>query len=212
MVIAALASHVPMPWGYVDTDVFAAWGQWAGGIGSIAAVGVALGVLVRDRRLIEAQRATAEAERQRERVEARVMRARTVVAGRADVMYRPYPSERTNQGVPTVGIEISNHGLTPVMGVILEEIGSNRAGETFRYWSLATPFGRDLIRAGDVVADVLGPGESAQLPNLDVEVEQAAQRQGVLDVVITFTFMDAEGYRWRRVGRTTPVLIAEDNL
>jgi hypothetical protein len=26
-----IASYVPMPWGHVDTDVFAAWGQWAGG-------------------------------------------------------------------------------------------------------------------------------------------------------------------------------------
>jgi hypothetical protein len=42
-----LSSHVPMPWGHIDTDVFAAWGQWAGGCGSILAVAVALYVAKR---------------------------------------------------------------------------------------------------------------------------------------------------------------------
>lgn len=202
-----------MPWGDVDTDVFAAWGQWAGGIGSILAVVVALAVLIRDRRLNEERRREAEEAVARERQEHRLAQARTVVATRAMVPYdymaydgRGRFSARASE---SVGVEVTNHGTRPVLEVWIENVQYYfQPGDTAR--QVDCWFGQEEPRHGRfLIADVLGPRESAAEPHLVVQgyAEEIVRTAG--QVMVTFSYLDAEGYRWKRVGVGTPVRIGE---
>jgi hypothetical protein len=129
---AKVDSHVPMPWGNVDTDVFAAWGQWAGGIGSLLAV-VALVIITG----FDARR------RRREQQDAQAAQARTVTGilgfqelGFHDIAQLRYPA-----------IKIENHGTRPILDVVVESVGLTVSKVQYRDWYIS--WGRREARAAD---------------------------------------------------------------
>ncbi|WP_158846802.1 hypothetical protein [Saccharothrix deserti] len=178
-------SHVPMPWGPVDTDVFAAWGQWAGGIGSIAAVVVALMLATRDSR-----------SRRKEQKEQQAARAATVTGS----------TERKLDDGPFysqwLALVISNHGTHPVMDVKIEDV-KIRVGEvTYVKWKLAG--GKADSSEPYLLAHVIGPQDEkfTSLFFEDAEGQKYVYEKHPID--ITFSFLDAEGARWRRTGYGEP--------
>ncbi|MFJ8966985.1 hypothetical protein ACIRG5_47100 [Lentzea sp. NPDC102401] len=130
----------------IPTDVFAAWGQWAGGLGSIAAVVVALWIVrresIRTHRTEEAQR---------------IGRAHAITAA-----YKTCPIDDPGQTF-RYGIQVANHGSLPVIDVrvikiaIVETIYSTAdALQMRRSWNV------DLRGALPVhVSDVLAADEGA---------------------------------------------------
>ncbi|ROP37445.1 hypothetical protein [Saccharothrix texasensis] len=173
-------------WGIVDTDDFAAYGQWAGGIGSLAAV-VALAIVT----FIDIRRRNAEAR------DARAAQARTVIA-----MVETSPTDPEE-----VDVVIYNHGPAPVLNVRLEAVEVVVDGERHSDWGFSPSLNIKDIR---FFAPVIAPGESARLRELTfVEYDDVVglplrtlPLTLTLDLpyTITFTFIDAQGIRWRRAG------------
>ncbi|ANZ35227.1 hypothetical protein BBK82_03215 [Lentzea guizhouensis] len=198
-------STVDFLWWSWPTDEFAAWGQWAGGVGSIAAVIVALAVLVRDRRRAETERIERERETARAELEHRFDQARTVVGGLA-MLLGDIPGSTTR----FPGIKIVNHGARPILEVDLEAVTfTHRDGTVFDDFAVGTPeyFRQRQVRGARRFADVLGPqGEAVQHHlNFAGTPERMRLEEGVVEV--TFTFLDIDGYRWRRVGGRAPALV-----
>jgi hypothetical protein len=179
-------SHVPMPWGNVDTDVFAAWGQWVGGIGSLLAV-VALVIITG----LDASR------RRRETRDTQAAQARTVTAA----VERRQNDDRSALwfGKWSV-VDVGNHGTRPILDVAVESIELRLDGACYSDWYVST---RDEQRGAQTLARVIGPGTSASLGALRFDgLADNVQLTEDLDYTITFSFVDAEGLRWRRSGHT----------
>lgn len=210
-----------MPWGKVDTDVFAAWGQWAGGIGSILAVIVAFAVLARDRRIHHramekaAQQDHEDRERERAEEEARqIGHARTVVGAYVDTetVVMDLPGEQSLRLVH--GVRIGNYGTRPVLEVVLESVTFQAYNHgLYDKWSVSPPhrFASSApLTKRFRASDLLAPNEHVELINLRFEGLDR-QMSGLGTVEVTFSFLDAEGVRWRRVGSSVPVRIADDD-
>lgn len=221
MVITTLASHVPMPWGNVDTDVFAAWGQWAGGIGSIAAVIVALYVITRDSRVERQRRWDAEiAERRAAEVEEeKASKLRASLARTVAGAYKPIPIKGRNPGNgrevywgASKGITVENHGTRPILEVWVEDVVllNPVGGRRLDGWTVDRHKRRQLpVRQPVMVASLIGPGDSADIGGLKLEdAENADWDSGHLQV--TISFLDVDGYRWRRTDIGTPIDITEE--
>ncbi|GAA1281319.1 hypothetical protein [Saccharothrix xinjiangensis] len=222
---AAFLAAVPMPWpADVDADVFAAYGQWVGGIGSMAgfaAVAVAVLALRHERRAAAAQRHADElgqVEREqaaeRERHEHRLAQARTVIAARGRVAVE-HPVYDGRGGFrlgssEVFGLQVRNYGVRPVLEVMIEDITFSTGDPAVEHtsWVFQEP-GGEPVREPFLLADVLGAGESAGQAQFgfDDVPDDVLRDQGTLTV--TFSFLDAEGYRWRRVGTGKPVRIGE---
>ncbi|MEU0878912.1 hypothetical protein ABZ345_09965 [Lentzea sp. NPDC005914] len=174
--------------GPAPTDVFAAWGQWGGALGSIAAVAVALAVLEVDRR-----------RRKRDEQDRRVGRARTVIATAIE-----HPTKVGDVVVPHLGVEIANHGQEPVLEVVVEAIEFVIAnGAPNPFWvqiKEITPRRQPI----SLVDPVLGAGGREFFENEDVVRMWNELRHGRARVLVTITFLDTEGNRWRRTGNDAP--------
>ncbi len=199
-----------------STDWWGASGQWAGAIGSIAAVIVALFVVTRDGRVRrEIMEAEDEASRQRLRKEneiahrIRASRARTVVSGRTEVGLAEIQTDEQSIAIdPIPGIEIVNHGNQPILEVQLE--GVEILGEpdhTLDALSFRTSNNSQYLTAhGLRVCEFLGPGAQVGLYSTEF-AEIVRHQESNPRVVVTLTFLDTEGHRWRRSGTETPAEI-----
>lgn len=172
-----VASHVPMPWGNVDTDVFAAWGQWAGGIGSLAAVLAALWIAIADTR-----------RRDHEQRDQQAANARTVTT-RCE-----WTTQDSGLYERNLVLHVTNHGPRPVLDVHLENAEARVDGKVHRVGSPRKP-----VR----LTDVIGPGaDHVGTSLLFNDLPDQAD-----DYVLTITFMDADGLYWRRVGKQQPTRV-----
>lgn len=189
MTTIVLASHVPMPWGNVDTDVFAAWGQWVGGIGSMLAV-VALGLVT----WFEARR------RRREDEDSREAHARTVTAIVTRASRQMELGGMKFRPVSWAEVRVDNHGTLPILNVVVESVELRHEGMTYREWY----YGDDPALTGPVrVAAVLGPGKATGLGLIGFEgLAESVEPDEDMDWTITISFVDAKGLRWRRAGNT----------
>ncbi|MFD8496321.1 hypothetical protein [Amycolatopsis sp. NPDC059657] len=181
----------------IDADVFAGWGQWAGAIGSIAAVIVALSIAMRDGRL-----------RDRERRDQESAQARLVTVGRD--LIKTVSTRLTRAGAQKVesnvpGIVIENHSAFPVSAVSLVSVVPSKLNGTAEPGFVIT-IGIDEFDSKRplYVSDVLGPGDRVELQTLITPApgqDREALPEGTL---ITIEFTDAVGLRWRRVGVGNP--------
>lgn len=208
-------SVVDLFWWQWPTDEFAAWGQWAGGIGAIAAVGLAWWTIRRDRKkhlqeMASAARADSVARLKAlaDEEERHAARARSVVAGSG---YRSTGQHGVTQSMPLTecGVEIANYSSEPVLEVVLERVDLLApSGEPHHEWLPDWSVNGGLPRE---VAAVIGSGGGKHLVDLtSVSNVWRHVRSGEGVLRATFTFLDVEGYRWRRVGSNAPVRITAD--
>ncbi|MDX8037035.1 hypothetical protein SK803_43170 [Lentzea sp. BCCO 10_0856] len=207
-------SIVDFIWWHWPTDEFAAWGQWAGGIGALLAVGLALGAMRRDRKKHQAELAAAARADTAARLkvledeaERHAARARAVVAG-PGYESMGEPGFTKEMPIVTCGVKIANYSPSPVLEVVLEDVDMLAPdGGLHPVW-LAQPI--STMQLPRQIAAVVAPGgeEIVDLAVVGNVWPHVRSGQGLLKV--TFTFLDIEGYRWRRCGSEAPVRINED--
>ncbi|MGH3778872.1 MAG: hypothetical protein ACRDRR_24585 [Pseudonocardiaceae bacterium] len=175
-----------------QADSVATWlgvaGQWAGAIGTVAAVVVALRLARWERRRDTAER------RDREAAQARLV---TIV-----VTYPEY-DDRREHNVPWV--EITNHSQQPVHRPSIESIVGARP--SVRWGRGQTDYIEYSLR------EVVPASENDRVPfahfNADGEPIDTTVTPGKIEKWVdvdnvTITFMDAAGLRWRRTGNGEP--------
>lgn len=167
------------PW---PTDVFAAWGQWAGGIGSILAVVAAVWVVRRDSKI-----------KRRDEHELRVSRARGIIASPAE---RP-PSGDGGFAISELGFEVTNHSQAPVLeveirAIVVSEV-NGRSGDR-----------KSDARRLSLTHRVLGPGDHEFQENDTIGKAWDDFRAKKVRISLVYSYLDAEGYRWHRVDSGRP--------
>lgn len=215
-------STVDLFWWSWPTDEFAAWGQWAGGIGAIAAVITTLWIMSRDRRKHQAEleQAARDAARAHEREleaaeELRAARARAVVAG-YDIEQQPTRLGKIRPDWLSPMLKIANHGSTPVLEVVLESVELvDLDGQPYPRWAETIAAARERDpQANQPIqfADVIGPGESQARETDSLYVFWRELGSGEARLRATFTFLDIDGYRWRRSGTGAPERLQEADV
>lgn len=199
-------STVDVLWWHWPTDEFAAWGQWAGGIGSIFAVVVAVVVLIRDRRLHNRQMENLQKEQANQVKAAEAARRARQLAEASAVVVELKPMKRPNSNSIFPGVCISNHGSAPVLEVsVLGMVFADDQGVQHSDWAMrSTVAWNRPARSGPLkAADALGPGGHIELPGLGID-GVSADMLNWGTAVITLGFRDVEGQWWRRVGAGEP--------
>ena len=182
-------------------DQLAAWGQLAGALFTLAAVVVALWVAIHDVR-----------RRDRETRELRAAQALTVVAA-----VRTFNPDGTARIVFVTGawqaVVIENFGRLPVTDIVIHGVAGSHHGKRLGTWCLKHGDEVDHLDQTDYfVCAVLGPGVAVQSPTLyfsDVDDRDIPFKSGIAvrTAEIDFSFVDADGVRWRRSGSTPPVRV-----
>ena len=183
----------------MSIELFAAWGQWAGGIGALLAVIVALLLAVVDGRRLR-----------RERRDNDAAQARTI--------FGQVRQERT-EVLPAVviglwSVFVDNHGTLPVTDVTVESLLAHHKDGSVSNW-----------KAGDglptTLAKVIAPSESkngGDIEPIDLVFEKKTDRDGNdisgpdmsdYEFTVTITFVDANGARWRRTDTQPPTRVLE---
>ncbi|MDQ0376617.1 hypothetical protein [Amycolatopsis thermophila] len=173
------------PWG-TDPETFGAWGQWAGAIASFLAVVVALGLA-----LAEGRR------RRRELADRQAAQARTIAATVNTV-------ETLN--ADQLEVSVRNYGQLPISEVAILDVSANALVWRLNDWEIHRP-GVVHHRSEGLyqLAPVIGPNESssAALRFRDQMNDEVDASTGA----VTFTFVDADGLRWRRHKNGPPVRV-----
>lgn len=160
--------------GPVDTDVFAAWGQVIGAIGTLLAVVVALWIAIRDGRYRDAERRDNEA-----------VHARFVFAARTS-------------DPPRLAMGYTNHGTLPVTSVRFVGIFGCYKDVTSTGWSIdgsSEPYVLAAIGPGQTVTT---PTITVTWPDgVDVDETEALYYP-------TVVFVDTNGRWWERTAHDPP--------
>lgn len=181
-------------WG-IPADVFAGWGQWAGAMGSLAAVVVALWIAIRDGR-----------QRHREQQDREASQARTVTG---EVRIRQFENSffpmsggarvMPPSSLPVVAVE--NHGVEPILDVRIEAVTMRFGGGLLEKWRLRD----EHPSVGDalILASVIG-GQNTADDVIYFDELSAEMKIEPHACSVTFTFADARGLTWRRVNNGPP--------
>ncbi|NIH87376.1 hypothetical protein [Amycolatopsis granulosa] len=173
------------PWS-TDPATFAAWGQWAGALGSMAAVIVALALAAVDGR-----------RRRRELADRQAAQARTVTC----TVTRSIGQDGDRDELSVV---VHNHGQLPVTDVYLRDVRMHFGDTTLQDWDFAAPRQRDEGRAYPLDT-VIGPQDHSSSPRLifrDEPAEGAPPGRG--EATTRFAFLDASGLCWERINNGPP--------
>jgi hypothetical protein len=181
---------VAVVWGIEQnkqSDWWAAWGQWIGGIGSIAAAAVAVGIASEGWRRADQGRKDNES-----------MQARLVTS---EIRY-PTPSEDF-RGIGCLRVNVVNHSNEPVHLPRLVEIQNSAA------WVTGFEDGLAVARKHDYEdyqePDVLGPGESTDfLADYVIDESKRPEEYEWEPGIAVISFTDARGVRWQRRGNEEP--------
>ncbi|MGH8420791.1 MAG: hypothetical protein ACRER3_00355 [Pseudomonas fluorescens] len=164
-----------------STDWWGAWGQWVGGLGSIAAAGVALWIALASWRRADEEK-----------------RERSMVLPRqvtSDYIFKHFPSSHPRiLSSGRWGVVINNDSGGSITQVRILAMSP----------SLPNPDWQSDVPLGSVAAKVVRPGEACFIPvwsdNADFELlEKFAQ-----SAQITIHFVDPEGRVWERFGGEEP--------
>lgn len=188
-------------------DEFGAWGQWAGATFAAIAVVVALWVAISDTR-----------RRDRERQDQRAAQARTILS-RVDVITTT--STKLAMTFSRQVVMVENHGTLPITDVVIHSVAATHKGKRLRKWI--------FLKSGDVLyqdqldyrlATVIGPGAFEESPRVafaelmeQIDDEDSPALFSPFEMhsaEVTFSFLDAEGVRWRRVANGPPVRVLAD--
>jgi hypothetical protein len=169
-------------WWFIHTtaDIWAAWGQWVGGIGTTIAVAIALWVALGDRRHRNSERRDAEAQDARQ------------------FLIYPRVSDRELQ------LLLQNSSDTAIIMLAIDSVHVRSAtNEVTVGWSIDNKAQARLLRG-------LGPGEAVEFPvnllwssatgSVDPELEDST-------VTATVRFTDGRGRRWMRSNHYEPVRV-----
>ncbi|WP_406693307.1 hypothetical protein REH65_33225 (plasmid) [Saccharopolyspora sp. ID03-671] len=167
---------------------YSAWGQWVGGVGSIAAAATALWIAQRDWKRADAERRRREAEeRDRETAQARSI----IVEVRA----------LSDSGQEIVVTNYSDNVITDLLV---------HGADGPEDWQLSVGALTDHPHP----VGVLGPGADSAISAMEhrsVDKPIFLQRMILVDQYRPkITFTDAAGLRWRRVGNDQPIRILND--
>lgn len=198
VVLAVAAAFV------MDASWWGALGQWAGAVGTISAVAVALHIANREARTAEArQRLEVEQREARELATAHQRERETASLVIVDAEYvdeSQFSSHLPPDDAPDVEVRITNHSSEPVLLPRLELLQHPLGGQG-RWQVWIDPTG---MNEGWGPRSVLRPGETESF-YADVTYEPAlpgARWKYGLRPVIGFT--DKVGRRWRRRGNELP--------
>lgn len=187
-------STVEFFWWTFATDKFAAWGQVIGAIATFLAVLVAVGISLWD----HFQRKGDDRAQQ-------ASRARTVIATTGVV--RSGSDPRFAAYMQHYSVAIENHGPSPVLEVVIEDVVLVGAdGKEHPEWSGAKR-PDDRLTLPRRVAEVIAAGSLEDIKHSQLGRLQSKIESGEAKPVVTFTFLDSDGYRWQRVGSGAPKLI-----
>lgn len=106
-------------------------------------------------------------------------------------------------------VMIENHGTQPVLEVVVEDVVAMTAdGKEHPSWQESAREGGhvDLPRR---IADVIAADAIADMRHPHLGRVQPHLKSGSAIVQVTFTFLDADGHRWRHVGNGSPKLIGD---
>lgn len=173
-------------WWFIHTtaDVWAAWGQWAGGIGTTAAVVIALWVALGDRRRRDAER------RDNEKRQARQLLVKVVPVG---MLLKVTLTNRSDEPLHTLNIQ-NVRALSP----------GPRFENSTGWAALDGP--RDRL---DSPPAELHPGETWTSPALGLfwEGDQEEPAPDIVDcaiVIVDVLYTDARGGLWKRSNGREP--------
>lgn len=178
------------PFGWLtrqSSDWWGAAGQWAGALGSFAAVVIALVIARRGAR--DSARIAEQGAREVEARERRRQRATAMLVRGEFGLF-----QGTDQVV------VINDSPSPVVEVQIKEVKGNRLVP------IVPPYGRWPVWA------VLPPGKSVLIKPMFGLAEDgvfygAAMKPSHTDYTVVIEFSDVEGYRWRREGDGLPELV-----
>lgn len=171
---------------WYDPNWVGAMGQWAGAIGTVAAVFVALW-------LPRWERKRNAAERLRQHQEQQLQNARLVTVS-------------VPRSIPCRYVEIFNGSDRPVFQPRIDSIDDPCAQISAQGWQ----FVPEVLGGGPDYSSVLPPKETHYA---QVDYRDSQGRLVIWDSIdtnaVTITFMDGEGQEWRRTGHDEPVRVTE---
>jgi hypothetical protein len=185
----------------MSPDEFGAWGQWAGAVFTAVAVAVALWVAISDSK-----------RRDREREDQRAAQARTIVS-RVETITDV--ANRLNFVFSRQAVVIENHGSLPVTNVVIHSIVATHGGKRLQQWLIRARTSDEIHQDQSEysLASVIGPGEheaSDGVAFMELMEQEEKKKQLSFDrfdvnsAEVDFSFLDAEGIRWRRVANGRP--------
>ncbi|MGY1830155.1 hypothetical protein ACI8AA_06950 [Geodermatophilus sp. SYSU D01180] len=165
-------------------DVWNAVGTWFGAIGTMAAVGLALGLAIRDAR----HRDVEQRERDAERRDSEAAQARTLTI---ETLPR-----RMGEQADEVRIRVANQGTLPFLAVVLENVTISPLDDG--------PEWRQMISGGSKA--LLAPGEHLEAGVMIKSPRNELVRftDGPYSIGGVVSYRDAAGRAWRRWGNTDP--------
>lgn len=199
VVLAAITSFI------MNSDWWGALGQWAGAVGTIAAVAAALHIANREARTAEArQRLEVEQREARELASAHqreIETASLVIIETEYIDETQFSGHLSSDDAPDVGIRITNHSSEPILLPRLELLRHPLGGESrWKVW--VDPTG---LNEGWGAKSVLPPGETESFyADVTYEPPLAPGERWKHDLQPVFGFTDKAGRRWRRHGNDLP--------
>lgn len=183
--VQTVTGWVP-PWSD-DPQIFAAWGQWAGGIGSLLAVIVALWLAA-----VESRR------RRREFEDRQAAQARTITAT---------VELASGHGLPMrfLAVVVQNHGQLPITSVAILDVEAWSERLLLKKWELRRVGQPDHGNQSPYkLASVIGPGEGCPSYPLVFADQDDGAKIDLARTRVDISFVDAEGLRWKRENNGLP--------
>ncbi|WP_434439688.1 hypothetical protein [Lentzea sp. E54] len=178
--------------GWVDADVWGAWGQWAGAFASFAAAVVAVAIALGDGR-----------RRDRERRDQEMAQARTITA---HVEWTSEATERRRM----LGwhVVVSNHGDQPITDALVTSVAATmKTAPNFRLsdWRI----GRNDQRSYEAGA-VIAPFGVKRTETLAFNDNAVNAKLSEMNFKVGIRFTDAHGLKWERDDNGHPRRVLEE--
>ena len=188
-------------------EVWAGWGQWIGGLGTIAAVAVALVIARGETRRAATERQRRSRERTAEKREAQLASARLITAEITLTDESSIPPGHSVTDYPDFTVTITNRGLAHILDPQLDALIPKPTNSALS-WTIPN------LDDGPL-APYLGPPAVLSVGGTDtipVNITNSKPTPGQWPSSAIISYTTADGIRWRRRGPGgEPTRVSEDD-